>query len=176
MKRRLTSREWILLGLLAVVALVSGYVTLFRMPMAARRDSALEETELVRLQLEAAQLRAEDMRRMERELEEIFAEDSEPVGLAPFDNIQPVMMELNSILSGAADYSLTFGTVDAEESIVRRSIALTFTSGSYAGAKGILQQLHDSAYRCMLDSLTISINREDGSVDVSGTIVFFEYQ
>ena len=66
MKRSLTAREWILLGLLGVVALVSGYVMLFYMPMTARRDAAREETELCRLQAEAAQVRLEEKRRMER--------------------------------------------------------------------------------------------------------------
>ena len=45
MKRSLTAREWILLGLLGVVALVSGYVMLFYMPMTARRDAARETGE-----------------------------------------------------------------------------------------------------------------------------------
>ena len=52
MNRKLTVREWILLGLLAVIALVSGYVMLFCMPMTARRDTALSETELCRVELE----------------------------------------------------------------------------------------------------------------------------
>ena len=175
MKRSLTAREWILLGVLAALALVSAYVTMFYMPMTARRDSAVSEAELFRTQIEAAQLRVEEKRRMERELEEIFARDADPVGLAPYDNLQPVMMELHAILSNAADYSLSFGSVDAEEPIVRRSISLTFTSGSYEGAKDILQQLHDSAYRCMLDSVAVTADQEEG-VSVNSTIVFFEYQ
>lgn len=175
MKRSLTAREWILLGILAVLALASAYVTMFYMPATSRRDAAVSETELCRAQIEAAQVRVEEKRRMERELEEVFAKDPNPLSLAPYDNLQPVMMELNAILSGAADYSLSFGSVDAEESIVRRSISLTFTSGSYEGAKDILQQLHDSAYRCMLESVAISAGQE-GEVSVNSTIVFFEYQ
>ena len=93
------------------------------------------------------------------------------------DNLRPVMMELYAILGGAGDYSLSFGTVDAEEPIVRRSISMTYTAGSYAAAKDILQRLHDSAYRCMLDSVNISIGQGgDGPVSVNSTIVFFEYQ
>ena len=81
MKRSLTAREWILLGLLGVIALISGYVMLFYMPMTARRDAAREETELCRLQAEAAQVRLEEKRRMERELEDLFAGEVEPVRL-----------------------------------------------------------------------------------------------
>lgn len=177
MKRKLTAREWILLGVLAVLAAVSGYVMLFYMPVTTQRDNAINEAELCRLELEAAQLRLEEKRRMERELEEIFAQSEDPLSLAPYDNLQPVMMELNAILDGAEDYSLSFGTVDTEEPIVRRSISMTYTTGSYAAARDILQRLHDSAYRCMLDSVGISVGQEgNGSVTVDSTIVFFEYQ
>ena len=177
MKRSLTAREWILLGLLGVVALVSGYVMLFYMPMTARRDAAREETELCRLQAEAAQVRAEDKRRMERELEEIFAANPNPVSIAPYDNLKPVMFELNAILQSTPEYSLSFGTVDTEETIIRRQIMLSYTSGSYEAAKVVLRQLHDSAYRCMLDDVSISIGEgDDGNVSVSASLVFFEYQ
>ena len=177
MKRSLTVREWILLGLLAVIALASAYVTMFYMPMTTRRDSAVTGTEQYRTQIEAAQLRLLEKRRMEQELEEIFAQAPNPVSLAPYDNLQPVMMELHAILAGAEDYSLSFGSVNGEESIVRRSISLTFTIGSYDAAKAILQQLHDSAYRCMLDSVSLSLGQESGGpVTVNTTLVFFEYQ
>lgn len=177
MKRSLTAREWILLGVLAVVAAVSGYVMLFYLPVTAQRDAAREETELCRLQIEAAQLRLTEKRRMERELEELFAREESPRSLAAFDNLQPVMLELHTILADTRDYSLSFGTVDTEEPIVRRSISLSYTAGSYAAAREILQRLHDSAYRCMLDSVSVSVGQEgDGLVSVDSTIVFFEYQ
>ena len=87
------------------------------------------------------------------------------------------MFELNSILASTADYSLSFSTVDASQAIVRRSISMSFTTGSYESAKAVLQQLHDSAFRCMLDSVNISIGQgERDTVLVSGSIVFFEYQ
>lgn len=177
MRRKLTVREWVLLGVLALLVGVSGYVMLFYMPVIAQRDSALGEAEVCQLELEAVQLRLEEKRRMERELEEIFSQPEEPLGLAPYDNLQPVMMELHTILNGAEDYSLSFGTVDTEEPIVRRSISLSYTAGSYAAAREILQRLHDSAYRCMLDSVSVSVGQEgDGLVSVDSTIVFFEYQ
>ena len=113
---------------------------------------------------------------MERELEELFSADTPPLSIADYDNLQPVMFELNAILASTDDYSLSFSSVDASQSIVRRSISLAFTTPSYESAKAVLQQLHDSAFRCMLDSLALSISRADAAVSVSGNIVFFEYQ
>ena len=177
MNRKLTAREWILLGLLAVIILVSGYVMLFYMPMTARRDTARTEAELCRTQTEAAQLRLEEKRRMERELDTLFSGDTEPVSIADYDNLQPVMFELNAVLAGAEDYSLSFGTVDTAETIVRRSIALSFTCRSYEAARAILQQLRSSDYRCLLDNVSITIGQgAEDSVSVNGTLLFFEYQ
>ena len=177
MKRKLTAREWMLLCVLAVLAVVSGYIMLFYMPVTTQRDSALNEVEACRLELEAAQLRLDEKQRMERVLEKVFSQPGEPMGLAPYDNLQPVMVELHAILDGAEDYSLSFGTVDTQEPIVRRSISLTYTTGSYATARNILQRLHDSAYRCMLDSVNISMGQDAGdAISVNSTIVFFEYQ
>ena len=177
MKRKLTAREWMLLGVLAVLALASGYIMLFYTPMTQRRDAAIEETAQYQEQVSAAQLRMEEKRRMEQELETIFENDPDPIGLARYDNIQPVMMELHTILSAANDYSLSFSTVDAEGGdIVRRDIALSFISGTYEEAKAILQSLKNSAYRCMIDTVNISFGQEGDGVTVNGTIAFFEYQ
>lgn len=175
MKRALTAREWVLLGLLGIIALVSGYLLLYYNPMTLRRDAAIADAALYDDQTEAANLRVAQKRRMERELEEIFAEDDSPKSLAPYDNVQPVMVELNSILAAAEDYSLSFGTVNDQERIVRRSISLSFTSGDYRAAKAILQKLHDSDFRCMLENVTVSLGGEGSSVSVNSTIVFFEY-
>ena len=177
MKRSLTVREWVLLGLLAVVAVISGYVMLFYMPVTAQRDAAREETELCRLQIEASQLRLSEKRRMERELEELFAREKSPRSLAAYDNLQPVMLELHTILAEARDYSLSFGTVDASRSIVRREISVSFTCDSYDAAKTVLRRLDESLYRCMLNDITISLGQTaEGFAAVSGSVVFFEYQ
>ncbi len=110
---------------------------------------------------------------MEFELEELFAADTPPLGIPDYDNLKAVMFELNSILAASQNYSLSFGSVDASQSIIRRGISMSFTCDSYDAAKAILQKLHDSEYRCMLSNLSLGLG---GSVSVSGNIVFFEYQ
>lgn len=191
MRRELTVREWMLLGVLGILLVITGYILLFYNPMTSERDRCIGETETCRMQLEAANLRIADKHRMERELEELFAAEVPPVGIPDYENLKPVMFELNSILSRARSYNLSFSTVDTSQTIVRRSIAMTFTTDSYASAKAILGQLHDSGYRCMIDN--VSINYSDGhreywvalydndverggNVSVNATIVFFEYQ
>lgn len=177
MRRQLTAREWMLLALLGVILLISGYMLLFYMPMTAERDRCVSETESCRTEIEIAQLRLEEKRRMERELAELFAAEVPPLSIPDYDNLQPVMFELNSILASTADYSLSFSTVDASQTIIRRSISMSFTTPTYESAKAVLRQLHDSAFRCMLDNVNVSVGQSgDSTVSVSGNIVFFEYQ
>lgn len=194
MRRELTAREWMLIGVLGILLAISGYILLFYNPMTSERDRCISETETCKMQTEAANLRIADKHRMELELEELFAAEVPPVGIPDYENLKPVMFELNSILSGTQNYNLSFSTVDASQTIVRRSIAMTFTTDSYASAKAILGQLHDSGYRCMIDNVSISFSNGgyrvgwwgdlwgdsgeyiEGNVSVNATIVFFEYQ
>lgn len=194
MRRQLTTREWMLLALLGIILLIGGYILLYYNPTTTERDRCISETEACRQQIEAAQVRLEDKRRMERELDELFAVNPDPLSIPDYDNIKPVMFELNTILARTLNYTLSFSTVDATQTIIRRQISMSFTTGTYESAKEVLQQLHDSEYRCMLDGVSIDLgthwNRgfwnslwdeyweEDynGTVSVSGTIVFFEYQ
>ena len=177
MRRKLTAREWVLLALLGVTLVTCGYLMLFYMPQTAERDRCLEEAASVQTEIQTFQLRLEDKRRMERELEELFAADTPPLGIADYDNLKPIMAELDSILALTEEFKLSFSTTEASLPIVRRSIAITFTADSYQRAKAVLQRLHDSAYRCMLESVNLSLAEgADGPVEVSGTLVFFEYQ
>lgn len=175
MRRRLTAREWVLLALLGVILLIGGYILLFYTPVTAERDSLLGEAESVRTQTEAVQARLKDKRRMEQELEELFAADDPPLGMADYDNLQPIMGELDSILAGTKDYSLTFSTVDDSQTIVRRSISMSFTADSYESAKAVLQRLHDSGFRCMLENVGLDLG-QGTAVAFNGTIVYYEYQ
>ena len=177
MRRSLTAREWVLLALLGVLLLSCGYMLLFYMPQTEERDRCLEEAEAVRAQIQATQIRLEEQRRMEQELEDLFASDPPPLGIADYDNIKPILVELNSILTPTENYNLSFSTEDVSQSVVRRRISMNFTAGSYKSAKAVLQRLHDSAYRCMLDSLNLSFGESaEDSVTVNGTLVYFEYQ
>lgn len=176
MKRRLTSREMVLLGILVVLMVISAYILWFYTPVTERIEGYKAYIADTEDELLLVQARVEEKRHMEHVLEEIFSGNEAPLSIAPYDNLKQVMFELNGILSRTQDYTLNFGTVDTEESIVRRSISMHFSAGDYASAQAVLQALHDSQYRCMLDDVTISMEDAGEPVSVDAVIVFFEYQ
>lgn len=186
MRRQLTDREWMLLCVLGVLLLITSYLFLFYTPMTAERDRCIAERESCEMEIEAAQVRLVEKLRMERELKELFAGDVTPLSIADYDNLKPVLFQLNTILAGTDNYSLSFNTVDTTKTIVRRGISMSFTCDSYDQAKEVIQSLHDNPYRCILNDLSISLGYSTynsfydysyhSSVSVSATIVFFEYQ
>ena len=161
--RKLTLRERVLLALLAVVAVICAYVFLFHLPMEER------ESQDLLAQTEAMITRQQEM---ETELDVLRTEDIRP--MPDHDNIQNVMVELNAILAPSREYTLRFSSVQEENHVVARQVSLPFTCANYAAARSILQQLHDSDLRCLVDSVSITEN-EDGTVQVDATVIFYEY-
>ena len=204
MRRTLTPRETALLIVLLVLALGSAYYMLFYMPTTEQITSTENSIYTTQDLIAADQLRLAQKQQMQEELDAIFAADPDPVSMAPYDNSRNVMHELNAILEDAQDYSLSFASVSADEDsdVVRRNISLTFTSTGYSASRDILQRLHDSQYRCLLNNVALSLKErshqggwwynmlmdsvdsvpdtddamgEYSDVTVTATLTFFEY-
>lgn len=173
--RKLSTRERVLLLLLAVIAIVSGYILLFYLPTTQRIESLnaqiTQSQELV-VQLDA---KLASQQQMENKLEQLSAQDAQVPYMPAYDNIQAVMTELHTILAGCQEYSLSFQSEQGEDHVFYRRVSIPFTCSSYEQAQEILQKLHDSTLRGLLEDVQISL-QEDGTVKASATIIFFEYQ
>ncbi|WP_294510771.1 type II secretion system protein GspM [uncultured Intestinimonas sp.] len=173
--RNLTVRERVLLLLLAVIAVISGYVLLFYMPTTQRIESL--NAQIAQSQELVAQMdaRLATQQQMERKLEQLSAQGAQVPYMPAYDNLQAVMVELNTILAGCQEYSLSFQSEQGEDNVFCRQVSIPFTCGSYEQAHEILQKLHDSALRGLLGDMQLS-QQENGTVKVSVIITFFEYQ
>ena len=173
--RKLSTRERVLLLLLAVIAIVSGYILLFYLPTTQRIESL--NAQITQSQELVAQLDAKlaSQQQMENKLEQFSAQDAQVPYMPAYDNIQAVMTELHAILAGCQEYSLSFQSEQGEDHVFYRRVSISFTCSSYEQAQEILQKLHDSTLRGLLEDVQISL-QEDGTVKASATIIFFEYQ
>ena len=173
--RKLSLRERVLLVLLAILAVVSGYVLLFYLPTTQRMESL--HAQIAQAQELEAQLgaRLATQQQMEQELEQLSAQGAQAPYMPAYDNLQAVMVELNTILASCQEYSISFQGEQGEDPVFYRRVSIPFTCGSYEQAREILQKLHDSALRGLLGDLQLS-QQENGTVTVSATITFFEYQ
>lgn len=173
--KKLTIRERVLLGILAILAVVCGYVFLFYLPAADRTaglEASIQQSTAI-LDQSAAMLASQE--KMEQELDAQLSGEQAPEEMPNYDNIQSIMVELNGILSDAQEYSLRFSSAQGEDHVMERRVTMPFTCSSYATAKSILHRIQESALRCQLEDLSFS-QRENGAVQVTVTVVFYEYQ
>lgn len=173
--RKLSIRERVLLLLLAVLAVVSGYVLLFYLPTTQHLESL--NAQIAQSQELAAQLDAKltSQQQMEQELEQFSAQGSPVPYMPAYDNLQAVMVELHAILADCQEYSLSFQGEQGEDNVFYRQVSIPFTCGSYEQAREILQKLHDSTLRGLLGDVQLS-QQENGTISVFATITFLEYR
>lgn len=175
MNRVFSTREKVLLVILAVLVLCIGYFKLILEPIndgvaAYQAEAAAEQDEI----LQNSALLAK-MRQMRTELETLHA-SAEAKPLPAFDNSDRLLVELHATLGRANDYTLTFGTVaplDGSAYIMRRPLSLTFKTDTYAQARAILDALHDSDTINQISDLSV-IFQNDDTLSVSLTIAYFE--
>lgn len=179
----ITPRSRVLLVILLVVILGAGYLKLFWEPVAARQLAA--ENRIAQAQDEAllAQSKLLSMQQMEKKLDEIRSEaDYSPSIIPEYDNIDNVMIQLDEILSSAADYQLNFSELTLGDTLIARPIRMTFSASNYDAARYILIQLYHCPYRCFLSEITVTTDKdaaEQGDVtaqpvSVTLTATFYE--
>lgn len=164
----------VLVGLLAGVAYYMGFYT----PLQEEIASITNQANSVDAQITAAASQIARMDVMQAELDELFADPNAKISeIAPYDNKEVVLNQLNGILQASEQYSLNFAEPTfSENGSVRRNVTMSFSCADYASAKTIIKNLNESQWRCMVSNLSISGGGDimEGGVSVSATITFFE--
>lgn len=173
MNRAFTTREKVLLVILAVLIIGIGYFKLLLEPINTsienyRNMTASEQDEIL---VNTALLQKK--KQMETELEELFA-SGDPTPIPVYDNSGNLLVELHRILDKSLDYSLNFSgvsTMDVEY-LVRRPVSLTFQTPTYAQARAIIDELHDSDNVNCISDLSMQIN--NGNLDYTNEIIHWD--
>lgn len=175
MRHVFTTREKVLLVILAVLVIAVGYWKLILTPINDSIADLNAQTVSEQDAILTNSARLSRMRQMQQELETLLADpDAKP--LPDYDNSERLLVELNTILSGT-DYTLNFGnTVPLEDgsAIMCRPITLTFEVSSYTSARAVLDALHDSQYVNLISDLRMDL--EGRTVQTSLSITYFELQ
>lgn len=173
MNRAFTTREKVLLVILAVLIIGIGYFKLLLEPINTsienyRNMTASEQDEIL---VNTALLQKK--KQMETELEELFA-SGDPTPIPVYDNSGNLLVELHRILDKSLDYSLNFSgvsTMDVEY-LVRRPVSLTFQTPTYSQARAIINELHDSDNVNCISDLSMQIN--NGNLDYTNEIIHWD--
>lgn len=174
---KLSTRELVLLALLLLIALGAWYYMGFLMPLQNDMIALESQYDSIRASASLAQQQINSMNKKKAELDAILSESNgEPTEIAPYDNKEIVLNELNAILYGT-DYTLTFAEPDIQEDgIVRRVVSMNFRCNNYENAKEIVTALAGNRWRCLVGNLSMSStdNLMTDEVQVAATITFFE--
>jgi hypothetical protein len=179
-KKALTTTEIILIVFLLVLAIGAAWYLFFFKPVQADIASLKNQAGDMQaaVEVEAAKLAKMDARKAE--LDAIFAENPNPSEIAPYDNVQNVMNQLNDILAKAKQYNLSFSNPTTDKSgIVRRTVTMSLTANSYEDAKAIMLACEQNHWRCIIKTMSMtgsntSSSLVSGDVSLSAVIVFFE--
>lgn len=157
-------REKALLIVLAVLLLIAVYLYAVHFPVTAGMEQARMEKDTLTMELTVLEARQTRMEQMQAELERVWGDDHY-VRTPAYDNLEQLMTFLNTLLSTAQDYDVQFGELirSEETAVIRRTMELTATCGSYEQARALVLGLQDCPYRCLLDALSMMPVRADGS-------------
>lgn len=186
LSKQFTRREKVLLVILALLLLFALYYLAVHRPVTEALDRIQAESETVSMELTVLEAKQQRMEQMRKELDEILSQPN--VSEIPkYDNLQRVMDFLNTVLSSATEYTLSFQGLQQPQDggILRRAMQMTFISPSYDGARSMIEQLQNCPYRCQLSDFSIApvsaggqsrdaASLLDGPVQVSVTVTFYE--
>ncbi len=179
LSREFTTREKILLLILAVILLAELYYLLVHQKVERDFAEARErmETAMVFYDIESA--KAAKKQEMLEKIQEA-TEDGSVRPLPDYDNATNVVAYMNGVMESVEEYNLVFNNVDFRDYVAMRSINMSFNGQGYSAVKNIVTLLEDGPYYCEVTGLSMSTENEISDMTdemVSGQIAaaFYEY-
>lgn len=171
LNRSFSTREKVLLLVLAVVLVIGAYYFLVVKNVADTLTANQQQLEEIQIQIDAQNTIAQARSRMEAELAELGDGESLPE-VAVYDNIRNELNELNALMASATSYDLTFDQPELEGSLVRRTVSVSFTVPTYRAALDVVKALENGSYKCLIEDFALNGKLlPDGSVEsVSATM------
>ena len=172
MKHVLTTREKVLVLVLAVIVIGFCYYNFFLSPLnesISHYNSLATELD-TELMINTAKVSQKNS--MEKEIEELKTGGASTI--PEYNNSQKLMVELNSILSEAEDYNISFDATSNIDYVVLRPAYLTITTAEYQQARDIIDKLYASENIMRMSDLNMTTDESSGKTTVNVRITYFE--
>lgn len=176
-----SKREKIMLAILGVLLLAIGWFELVYVNTTEQLNTIESELETTNTTIQTEQTRLQKKQEMERSIAQRQAEGAKATPIPDYDNIRPLMAELDEVMSRTNGYSLSFDALDTTSSeYVQRGVGMQFGCSSYEAAEEIIALIADGSYPCIIDSLNIgnasatNVRSNGSNVSVSMHVVFYE--
>ena len=172
MYRSFTTREKVLLLILALMLVGLAYYMLIQVPVTEQLTELQSEQITAQTELIITQARKTQMENMQADLDGT-AQQEQSVGVPEYDN-QPALLDFLHQALADASYTLEFEEADASAQFVRRPAKIQFNVLNYANAKAIVQTIANGPYRCQIDDMIFLVN--DSGITVQMRVTYFEVQ
>ena len=183
----LSKREKALLLILAIVIIgIAWFVLVFQRTTNEIYDLD-SQIATIDTNVATASAKVGRMKAMEKAIDDYEAAGVSPKVVPSYDNMTPLMSELNGIMSKTAAYTLSFDALDFESSkdYVLRGVTVDYSCDSLKAAEEVVGDLANGKFPCSIDSVSISdktagartrVTSVAGAAPVSASvhITFFE--
>lgn len=176
-------REKALMLVLAIVLVgIAWYMLVFQH---TNNEIIRLDGEISTAQTEAqlAMTRSQQMQVMQEAIAEYEAAGATVTEVPTYDNMTPLMTELNGIMGATTNYTLSFDDLDRESvnGYVLRGVRADYACGSYAEAEAVVTALANGAFPCRIDTVSIKNGASSSRTSTSGApvsasvhVIFFE--
>ena len=174
LSREFTTREKVLLLILAILMVFVVYYYLVDIPLRSQKESLTSQLDQLNTDYQITHAKYQEHLKMKSDMEQVTADTSI---MASYNNRSEEIDFLDEIFKGTSQYSVGFSPVTVEGDQIRRNFTVSFTTGSYEQAIAILKKLADCHYRCTVNDISCSGNGEEslsGTVTVSCGATFYE--
>lgn len=184
MTNKTSSRDKILMGVLALVVVAAVWYMLFLTPTKNKIAELQGQQEAIKTENDEV---VEDINVLKEWMEDLgltIDDTDETVTdftkIADYNNLVQLTDEVNQILGVTSTFSLNFTTPTREENCWRRDIAVSFKTNSREDAYDVLRSFNEMEHGCLLNDITFSVaqDKDKGgeTANVSCTISIFEYE
>ena len=180
-------REQALLLVLAIILLVLAWFVFVFQRTTDEINKIDGEIAVVDSQATVASAQVKRMHAMQDTIEKYKKAGVSPTPVPTFDNMTPLMTELNAIMGMTKAYTLTFDDLDTETSdeYILRGVTAAFNCDTMADAESVVRALAKGSFPCSIDSVTIAdvssgvlsrlmSAKDTSSVTASVHVTFFE--
>ncbi|SFG29939.1 hypothetical protein [Oribacterium sp. WCC10] len=168
LNKQFTRIEKAFLLVLSIILLCLVYYRFIYVSVNNRIEAA--DATIIEEQIEAEKAKAEIIQAMKDEV----SENQEKMNgvVSTYDNFKAEASLLNSIFVPMAEsYNFSFDTPVADNDTVRRNIKISFTAANYQICRKIIQQIHDSRYRCMIKDISLSaVNNRNNTYEIASVL------
>lgn len=147
-------REKVLITLFAILLMVIGWYQLVYVNATDQIRMLESKIETVEVNISTAQTKLAKKAEMESVIEQRIAEGAKTTPIPDYDNIKPLMAELDTIMAKATSYTLQFESIDMESGeYIHRGVNMHFECGSYEEAEEIMRAIVEGSFPCIIDAV-----------------------